>query len=93
MAGLQSLRNDSFNSGDFIMKNKLISFLFFLMSLLLVACNSDDPIKRRQKNVSRLYSKGSVKIAVEQSDEVSNNQLMNALHLAQKKIKEEKWQQ
>ena len=72
------------------MKNKLISFLFFLISLLFVACSSDDPNKRRQNSVSKLYSKGTVKIAVEQSDEVSNNQLMNALHLAQKKIKEEK---
>ena len=72
------------------MKNKIFSFLLFLLSLLFAACNSDDPIKRRQNSVSKLYSKGIVKIAIEQSDEVSNNQLMNALHLAQKTIKEEK---
>ena len=72
------------------MKNRIISFLLFFMSLFFVACNSDDPIKRRQVNVSKLYSKGKVKIAVEQSNEVPNNQLMNALRLAQKKIKEER---
>ncbi len=72
------------------MKNKIISFLLIFMALLLVACSSDDPVKRRQDAVSKLYSKGSVKIAVEQSNEVENLQLMNALQLAQKYIIEDK---
>ena len=72
------------------MKNKIIIFLVICSSLFLAACKSDDPVKERQNSVSKLYSKGSVKIAVEQSNEVANHQLMNALHLAQKTIREEK---
>lgn len=71
------------------MKNKILSLLLIFATFLLLACNSDDPIKRRQNAVSKLYSKGNVKIAVEQSNEVENHQLMNALQLAQKHIREE----
>ena len=67
-----------------------LTLLICLANLTLISCNSDDPVKRRQNAVVKLYSKGNVKIAVEQSNEVENHQLMNALHLAQKTIKEEK---
>lgn len=75
------------------MKNRtgfLFTLLVCIVNLFFFSCSSDDPVKRRQLSVSKLYSKGSVKIAVEQSNEVENHQLMNALHLAQKTIKEEK---
>ena len=72
------------------MKNKIICLALLFVALILTACNSDDPVKRRQNAVSKLYSKGNVKIAVEQSNEVENHQLMNALLLAQKHIREEK---
>lgn len=75
------------------MKNRtgfLFTLLVCIVNLFFFSCSSDDPVKRRQLSVSKLYSKGSVKIAVEQSNEVENHQLMNALHLAQKTIMEEK---
>ena len=71
-------------------KNCGVIMLLCAVCLLFVSCKSDDPVKNREYFVSKLYQKGTVKIAVEQSNEVDDTPVHNALKLAQKRIKAEK---
>ena len=71
-------------------KNSGVIMLLCAVCILFFSCKSDDPVKNRAYFVAKLYESGTVKIAVEQSNEVDDTPVQNALKLAQKRIKAEK---
>lgn len=68
------------------MKNKINGVLLLAAALLLASCKSDDPVKERQRAVKKLYSQGSVKIAVANSFEQNLSKMWEGAVLAQEKI-------